>query len=262
MRLFDSHSHIDDSCFDNDFNEMLQRAEQRDIKAIMVVGITPETTKKAIHLAEKHEHIFTSVGMHPHYAEQCSEEIIEEFKRLACHNSVRAWGEAGLDFNRMHSPKADQEKWFLRQIEAADEMDMPMIFHERDSEGRFLEILESMKHKDRGGVVHCFSGSKQEMFKYLDLGYHIGITGILTIQQRGRALRDLAVHIPQDRILIETDAPYLTPTPMKNKVRRNEPSFVHYVLLKLAEIKKVDLESLASDIWNNTCQLYRINNFS
>ncbi len=197
--------------------------------------------------------------MHPHYAKQCSDEIIEEFKRLARHESIRAWGETGLDFNRMHSPKADQEKWFLRQIEAADELNLPMIFHERDSEGRFLEILESMGHRECRGVVHCFSGTKQEMFRYLDLGCHIGLTGILTIQQRGKILRELAVQIPEERLVIETDAPYLTPTPMKNKVRRNEPAFVRYVLLKLAEIKGVDVQILADAIWNNTCQLYRTN---
>lgn len=258
MRIFDSHCHIDDRCFDNDFEAMLQRAHESDIKAMMVVGIDPNTVKKAITLTESHDGLFTSVGMHPHDAKHCNDGIIEEFKQLAHHPKVKAWGETGLDFNRMHSPRSDQEKWFIRQIEAADAVDLPMIFHERDSEGRFLEILRSTAHKKRQGVVHCFSGSKDEMFSYLDLGYHIGITGIITIQKRGRLLRELAPLIPDDRLLIETDAPYLTPAPMKNKVRRNEPAFVREVLLKLAEIKGMDVEILADTIWNNTCRLYRV----
>ena len=258
MRIFDSHCHIDDHCFDEDFNEMLQRADAADIQAMMVVGINPKTTKKAISLAETHDHLFTSVGIHPHDAKFCTDEIIEGFKASAQHPKVRAWGETGLDFNRMHSPKADQEKWFIRQIEAADEVDLPMIFHERDSEGRLLEILTSMADKARRGVVHCFSGSKDEMFSYLDLGYYIGITGILTIQKRGARLRELAALIPEDRILIETDAPYLTPAPMKNKVRRNEPAFVRQVLLTLAGIKAMDVDRLADILWENTCRLYRV----
>ncbi|SLM32300.1 TatD1 [Desulfamplus magnetovallimortis] len=273
MRLFDSHSHIDDKSFKHDFDEMLTRAYDADIKAIMVVGINPATTRQAIHLTKKYSHdnehpgnnlkslprLFTSVGMHPHDAKKCSHDIIEEFKVLAKQKCVKAWGETGLDFNRMHSPKEDQEKWFTEQIAAANELNLPMIFHERDSDGRFLEILKYAGHREKGGVVHCFSGSKEEMSQYLDLGYYIGITGILTIEQRGRLLREIAVHIPDDRIVIETDAPYLTPAPMKNKTRRNEPAFVRHVMLKLAEIKGMDVESLADIIWNNTCRLYGIN---
>jgi TatD DNase family protein len=199
------------------------------------------------------------VGMHPHYADKCSKDVIKLFKKLALNNPcVRAWGEIGLDFNRMHSKKESQEKWFERQIYAALELDLPIIFHERDSKGRFLEILESADIKNRKGVIHCFSGTKTEMFKYLDLGYYIGITGILTLQQRGAGLRELSLMIPENRILIETDSPYLTPAPKKNKIRRNEPAFVKLVLQKLAEIKNTDVEKLAEIIWQNTIDLYGV----
>ncbi|MBF0203967.1 MAG: TatD family hydrolase [Desulfamplus sp.] len=263
MRLFDSHAHIDDKIYDDDFNEMLQRAFDAGVEAIMVAGVTPQTVVNALQLVEQkhaHQNLFISVGMHPHDAQYCSDEIIDHYKSLALKNPsvVRAWGETGLDFNRMHSPSDIQEKWFVRQIEAADELNLPMIFHERDSDGRLLEILESMNHRERKGVVHCFSGTRQEMFRYLDLGYYIGITGILTIQQRGEMLRELAVLIPEDRIVIETDAPYLTPVPMKNKTRRNEPAFVRHVLNKLAEIRDLSVEVLADSLWNNTCFLYDI----
>lgn len=263
IRLFDSHSHIDDKSFNDDFKEMIYRSIDAGVVAIMVAGVTPETVSTALQLARLphgQQHIFIAVGMHPHDAQYCSDDIIDNYKQIASKNPsvVKAWGETGLDFNRMHSPRDLQEKWLIRQIEAADDLLLPMIFHERDSNGRFLQILDSMNHQQRKGVIHCFSGNKQEMFKYLDLGYYIGITGILTIQQRGELLRELAVLIPEDRIVIETDAPYLTPTPMKNKTRRNEPAFVRYVLERLAQIKGVNIEYLAEVLWNNTCTLYNI----
>ncbi len=152
----------------------------------------------------------------------------------------QGWGETGLDFNRMFSPQKDQEACLRAQLAIAETLDLPLIFHERDSRGRFYDIVKSDGPASRKGVIHCFSGTREEMFQYLDLGYHIGITGILTIRKRGRLLRELAPLIPEDRILIETDAPYLTPAPQKNKVRRNEPAFVYSVLITLAQIRNQD----------------------
>ncbi len=257
MKLFDSHSHIDDSCFDKDFEEMITRARNASVHGIMIVGINKKTSIKAIELAQNQKILITSVGLHPHYAETGSDKLIKTLETLALNNPcVRAWGETGLDFNRMHSPKKAQEKWFEKQIYAASNLNLPIIFHERDSNGRFLEILESADLKDRKGVIHCFSGSKKEMFKYLDLGYYIGITGILTIKKRGEDLRKLCLLIPENRILIETDAPYLTPAPQKNKVRRNEPGFVKSVMEKLARLKNQNVEKLSETIWQNTENLY------
>jgi len=178
---------------------------------------------------------------------------------LARENScVKAWGETGLDFNRMFSPARDQENCFMIQLEMAGMLDLPLIFHERDSRGRFYDLLKSHGPDSRKGVVHCFSGTKKELFKYLDLGYYIGITGILTLKKRGEVLRSMVPHIPEDRILIETDAPYLTPAPQKNKTRRNEPGFVKSVLQKLAEIRNIDPEILSHTIFNNTRTLYNV----
>ncbi len=257
MKLFDSHSHIDDLCYKKDFNEMLARAREYSVHGIMIVGTNEKSSIRAVRLAENHKNFITSVGVHPHDTEKCSDKVIKALKTLARENScVRAWGETGLDFNRMHSPKDIQEKWFEEQMYAAYSLDLPMIFHERDSGGRFLEMLKSAGLNKRKGVVHCFSGTREEMFQYLDLGYYIGITGILTIMQRGAVLRELCLLIPDNRILIETDAPYLTPAPIKNKVRRNEPGFVKFVLQRLAEIKNQDMEELGAVIWQNTIDLY------
>jgi TatD DNase family protein len=172
--------------------------------------------------------------------------------------SVRAWGEIGLDFNRMFSPKNVQEKWLIRQLEIADSLKLPVIFHERDSNGRLLDILKTHFKAGQNGVVHCFSGSEDDLKQYLDLGLYIGITGIVTVKGRGADLRKIAPSIPVNRILIETDAPYLTPTPERNHTQRNEPAFVRSVLLKLAKVRQEDPVSLSEALWNNTCQLYGV----
>jgi TatD DNase family protein len=259
MILFDSHCHLDDKSYNKDLERVLQRAEKENVRGIMIVGVDLKTAEKAIKIAEAYERIITSVGIHPHDAKQCSKNHLDGLIRLAeKKDCIKAWGETGLDFNRMFSPVKDQEKCFITQLEIAGTLDLPLIFHERDSKGRFYDILKSEGPKTRKGVVHCFSGTKKELFQYLDLGYHIGITGILTIKKRGEFLRSIAPLIPEDRILIETDAPYLTPAPQKNKTRRNEPAFVKSVLLKLAEIKTCDPEGLSATVFNNTCTFYNV----
>lgn len=258
MKLFDSHCHLDDPGYAEDMATVRSRMRQADVHRAMIVGITEKSAARAVFLAEAHSEFFASVGIHPHDARSCSETVLDALCRLARSPRVRAWGEIGLDFNRMYSPRPDQEKWFIRQLERARDLDLPLIFHERDTEGRFLELLERHAGAGRRGVVHCFSGSRDEMHRILDLGYHIGITGILTIQSRGAKLREMVPEIPADRILIETDAPYLTPTPERNKHRRNEPAFVRSVLFKLAEVRGEDPEVLADTLWHNTCRLFDI----
>jgi TatD DNase family protein len=256
MEIFDSHCHLDDRGFDKDLDDVIQRARKADVKAMMAVGIDAPTSRKAVSIANRYDGLIASVGVHPHDAKGCSDDILNDLKLLASDSKVRAWGETGLDYNRMFSPRQDQEHWFVRQLELGLELKLPMIFHERDSRGRFLEILRANWDPGRKGVVHCFSGSASELEAYLDLDLYIGITGILTVKTRGAALRELVENMPADRMLVETDAPYLTPTPERNKFRRNEPAFVRTVLLKLASVRQEDPETLAKKIWDNTCRLF------
>ncbi|MGM0419052.1 MAG: TatD family hydrolase [Thermodesulfobacteriota bacterium] len=256
MKIFDSHCHINDKSFDKDRDEVIKRASENGITHMLIAGVTIETCLHALEIAEKYSNIYTSVGIHPHDASSCSEESIKKLQKLSESEYVKAWGETGLDFNRMHSPADDQEKWLLRQIDAASEVNLPLIFHERDSEKRFLELIKSSSIKS--GVVHCFSGTLDEMKAYLDLGLYIGITGVVTILQRGEQLRQILQYLPEDRILIETDAPYLAPAPQKNKTRRNEPSFLPGVLNKIAEVKNQDPENLSEIIFKNTTDLFNI----
>ena len=259
MNIFDSHCHLNLNSYAKDLPDVIERARRAEVKAMMIVGITPDESRQAIEIAEQFTGCYASVGIHPHDASACSEEQLNALKRLARSSAVKAWGETGLDFNRMHSPKKIQEKWFVRQLEAADELDLPLIFHERDSEGRFLELLAAhYGNRQCLGVVHCFSGSVTEMESYLKMGLYIGITGILTIKTRGKHLRSLVQQIPRDRMVIETDAPFLTPAPDKNHVRRNEPAFLRSVLLKLTDVLDIDPELLADTLWENTCRLYQI----
>ncbi|MDP2644088.1 MAG: TatD family hydrolase [Desulfobacterales bacterium] len=258
MKLFDSHCHLDDPAYKDDLEAVIQRAGQAGVRAAMIVGVDVESSLQALAIAGPRAGLFASVGVHPHVAAHCRQAELDRLRDLAGDPKVRAWGEIGLDFNRMYSPGQDQESWFLRQLEQAGALNLPVILHERDSGGRLLELLKLHQNPGQKGVVHCFSGNEKELEQYLHLGYHIGITGVLTQPDRGGPLRKLVPLIPAERLLIETDAPYLTPAPERNRTRRNEPAFVRSVLLKLSEVRKEDPEELSGIIWDNTCRLYRV----
>ena len=258
MNLFDSHCHLDDRTFLKDLEGTLQNARDAGVCEMLTVGVDLESSRRAVELAESNSGVYASIGVHPHDAKSCDDSVITALSRLAGKKVVRAWGEIGLDFNRMYSPRENQEKWLVRQIQAADNLGLPLIFHERDSQGRFLEILKSQFNPKTKGVVHCFSGNRADLSAYLDLGLYIGITGIVTIKTRGADLREIVPGIPLNRLLIETDAPYLTPTPQKNKTRRNEPAFVKSVLLKLADVRQEDPEILAEATTANARRLFNI----
>ncbi len=258
MKLFDSHCHLDDKAYRKDLARVIDRARQAGIARMMTVGVNKKTALRAVELAESHPGIYASVGFHPHDASQCSAAELDFLTKLAQKTRVTAWGEIGLDYNRMYSPREDQERWFVRQLQIGAELKLPVIFHERDTNGRFLEILKTDFKNESAGVVHCFSGTAPELEYYLDLGLYIGITGILTLRARGADLRKMVTQIPANRMVVETDAPYLTPAPEKYHTRRNEPAFVRSVLLKLAEVRGEDPDQLAQTVWDNTNRLYRI----
>jgi TatD DNase family protein len=258
MKLFDSHCHLDDKAYVKDIAQVIERAHRNGVAQMMTVGVNRKTAARAVSLAESHPGIYASVGFHPHDAGHCNSEVLNFLIRLAKNPKVKAWGEIGLDYNRMYSPQKDQERWFIRQLEVAGELGLPIIFHERDSNGRFLEILKIHLKKEQNGVIHCFSGTPRELQFYLSLGFYIGITGIVTLKERGADLRKMLSQIPAERLLVETDAPYLTPVPEKKNTRRNEPAFVKSVLLKLAEVRNEDPDHLAEIILRNTHKLYNL----
>ena len=259
MKIFDTHCHLDDNSYKKDLEEVISRACKNEVCGFMSVGTDKKTSVKAIEIANSTNNCYASVGYHPHYAKECSNKEIEFLKELAQKNKkVKAWGEIGLDFNRMFSPQKDQEEMFIKQLQAAFLLNLPVIFHERDSNGRFYDVLKANTNGNIKGVIHCFSGNKKELKQYLDLGLYIGVTGIVTIKKRGEKLRSLIPFIPKDRIVAETDAPYLTPAPHKNRVRRNEPAFVKEVFLTLSKIFEIEEEKFAEILWKNSLKLFSI----
>ena len=221
MQIFESHCHLDDRSYSKDLDAVVLRARTAGVQAMMVVGTDSVSSHAAAIIAEQYEGVYAAVGIHPHDAQACNEDMLNGLQKLAGHPRVKAWGETGLDFNRMVSPRQVQEHCFIRQLEIAGQIRLPMIFHERDSSGRFGQLLKSCWTGHSRGVVHCFSGSDAELDDYLEMGLYIGITGILTMKDRGRHLREMARRIPSERLLVETDAPYLTPAPERNDTSRS-----------------------------------------
>jgi TatD DNase family protein len=258
MKLFDSHCHLDDEAFSRDLAGVVERARRAGVRHMTTIGVNRPTSLRAVALAEQFAGVYAAVGYHPHDASACSEAGLEELATLAGRPPVRAWGEIGLDFNRMHAPAAVQEKWFVRQLALSERLSLPVVLHERDSGGRLIDILRSDFSAGRTGVVHCFSGTAAELAAYLDLGLCIGVTGIVTMKKRGAPLRELVRRIPEDRLLIETDAPYLVPSPQRNKTRRNEPALVASVLNTLAEVRQDSPARLARATCENARRLFAI----
>ena len=262
MDLFDTHCHLTDKAFAGDLADVFQNALAANVKGLMIVGTGPEDMLKARDLtAEAPEGLKCcfSGGLTPFEVQDAELDAVDALKDLFReYPGAAAWGEIGLDFNRMYSPREAQERWFVEQLATAGELNLPIIFHERDSDGRLLKILKEHPNKQRKGVIHCFSGNENELNQYLEMGFYIGITGILTLKQRGESLRKLAGRIPAESLVVETDAPYLTPAPEIINTRRNEPAFVKSVLLKLAKVRGEDPGFLASAVWENSCRLYNI----
>jgi TatD DNase family protein len=197
-----------------------------------------------------------SAGVHPHHARDCGPQTIPALRELARHPRIVAIGECGLDFNRNYSPHPDQEKWFVAQIELAKEIAKPLFLHSRDAHPKFSEILKS--HSVQKAVAHCFTGEREELHSYLDLGLYIGITGWICDERRGRHLIELVRDIPRDRLLLETDSPYLTPRDMhpQPKARRNEPAFLPHIARAVARALARPVEDIALETSRNARTLF------
>jgi TatD DNase family protein len=215
---------------------VLARAQAAGVAAIVVTGTSVDGSRAALRLADAHPRLYCTAGVHPHDAAHCNAETIPALEALLGHAKVRAVGECGLDFNRNYSPHPDQEKWFVAQLELAALVRKPVFLHSRDAHPRFADIVREFRDKVPAAVAHCFTGERDELRAYLDLDLHIGITGWICDERRGTHLLELVREIPADRLMLETDSPYLTPRTLKPqpKSRRNEPAFLPYVLTTVA----------------------------
>ena len=261
MELIDIGANLAHDGFDADRDEVLARARDAGVAAIVVTGSCLPSTRKAVALARSHPgFLHATAGLHPHHARELDDEMLDGLRALAGEPEVVATGEMGLDFFRDFSPRPVQEQAFQRQLEMAVAIGKPVFLHQRDAHARFLPILRDYLPRLPPAVVHCFTGTRAEVHDYLGLGLYIGITGWICDERRGQALRALARDIPPDRLMIETDAPYLLPRDLRPKpaTRRNEPMHLPAVLAALAQARGEPPAALAAVTTANARNFFRL----
>ena len=252
---FDSHYHVDEEQFDEDREAVLARMREHGMTRYAVIGSDMATSRRAIAFAGTHAGAVAAGGIHPHEAKGFREDDIAEIREWYTNGRIRAIGEIGLDFHYDHSPRDVQREVCIRQMELAWEIGAPVAYHLREAHGEMIEIMRSMKDRLTGGIIHCFSGSAESAMEYLRMGFHISFAGPLTFRKAPR-LQEAARIVPRDRLLIETDSPYMAPEPVRG--RRNEPANVRYVGLKLAELRGEDPEEVAAYTTENAIRVYGI----
>ncbi|MFX0548366.1 TatD family hydrolase [Hathewaya histolytica] len=253
--IFDSHAHYDDESFDEDRHELLQSLNKdRGIIGILNCGSSIEGARDSFKLAKKYDFIYAAVGVHPEYADIVSDDIIKEIKEMAKDNKVRAIGEIGLDYYwEENPPKEVQKEAFRKQMELARELNLPVVIHDRDAHKDTLDIIKEFP--DVKGVVHCFSGSVEFSKECLNQGYYIGITGVVTFKNAKKIIEVVEI-VPMERLLVETDCPYMAPTPHRGE--RNRSDYIEYVIEKIAEIKKLKSEEIEKITIDNVKKLLNL----
>lgn len=253
--LIDSHVHLDDKRFDGDREKLIQSFDKDGIELIINVGADLQSSIKSVSLSEKHENIYAAVGIHPHSAKEMGDSTIETLRAFAKREKVVAIGEIGLDFYYDNSPRDVQRKRFVEQLNLAKEVDLPVIIHSREAAGETFDILKEAQDGSLRGVLHCYSGSVEMAMEYIKLGFYISLAGPVTFKN-ARVPKEVAKAVPLDKLLIETDSPYLTPEP--NRGKRNQPAYVRHVAGMIAEIKGVPFDEVANSAAKNTKKLFRI----
>lgn len=253
--LFDSHAHIDDSRFDQDRDQIIERAKESGLSYILNPGADLATSVKAVNLAEKYSMVYGAVGVHPHDVKDMDEDTIEVLRSLCSKEKVVAVGEIGLDYYYDHSPREAQRKWFERQIQLAKEVQLPIIIHDRDAHQEVFDILSRYDAGKLGCVMHCYSGSVELAREYVKRRIYISLAGPVTFKN-AKKTHQVAQEIPLEWLLVETDSPYLTPVPHRGK--RNEPAYVKLVAETIAEAKGISLEAVAAQTTMNAKKLFGI----
>jgi TatD DNase family protein len=258
VELIDSHAHLDFPQFDADRVAMLERARQAGVQTVLAIGSGPgpEKLDAALPFAQQHDWIYATVGIHPHEAKLATEAHFEKIDRLAHHPRVIAWGEVGLDYHDEPSPRNVQQRVFRRQLEQARAAKLPLVVHCREAWRDCLAVLEQdWRARGLGGILHCFSGTLDEAKKGIAMGFLVSFAGNLTYP-KAKNLRDVARELPLDRLLIETDAPFLAPQPHRGK--RNEPAYVAEVARTLASVRDLAAEEIATVTAANFRRFFRL----
>ena len=251
--LFDTHAHMNDPAFDQDQEEVLLGLKDKGVEWMMNVGCCLESSRDCIAMAEKYPFVYASVGSHPDSADEVSDGVLAQYRQMAAHPKVRAIGEIGLDYYYETIPREVQIKAFRMQMELARELKMPVIVHERNAHDDGMRVVKEFK--DVTGVFHCYSGSAEMARQLVDMGWYIGFTGVLTFKNARKAV-ETAERIPLERIVLETDCPFMAPEPFRGK--RNDPGYLYRMAERLAEIRGISIEEVHAVTTENAKRLYRI----
>lgn len=251
----DTHAHYDDSRYDGDLPELLRDMNKNGIDKIINAGSDMKASRRGVELAKEYDFLYACVGVHPHEAKNMQEEDLEELKALSVADKVVAIGEIGLDYYYDNSPRETQRFWFIKQLELALNVKMPVVIHSRDAAQECFDILKEYDGGANGGVIHCYSGSVEMALDYIDLGFHIGIGGVVTFKN-AKKLREVVEKIPLSRILLETDSPYLSPEP--NRGMRNDSNNLRYIAARVAEIRQMATQELLEVTNCNSMTLFNM----
>ena len=258
FKLFDIGANLTHKSFENDFEEVIKRSLLNGVNNICITGCDLTDSRRALSLAKKFpNNLISTCGIHPHYADSFSEKSEKEIQEICNDSLVKAIGETGLDFNRNYSDKKNQIKSFLAHIKLANSLNLPMFLHQRDAHEDFIDCLNKETPRTKC-VVHCFTGEKKELFNYLDRDFYIGLTGWICDPKRGSHLEELIPLIPLNRLLIETDSPYLLPKNLKVKGRRNEPAFLNEILKKVMSERKESEKKITEMLSKNSLSFFNL----
>lgn len=255
IQIFDTHAHYDDDAFDEDREELLAELPKQGITKVVNVGASLSSCKTTIELMDKYDYFYGALGVHPSDTAELTEESFGWLKEQCLHKKCVAVGEIGLDYYWDEPDRGIQKDWFVRQLHLAKEIRKPVVIHSRDAAKDTVDIMTAEGARDVGGVIHCFAYTKETAEIFLNMGFYIGIGGVLTFKN-AKKLKEAAEYIPMDRIVLETDCPYLAPDP--NRGKRNSSLNLPYVITALADIKGVSEEEVRQTVWKNAHELYRI----
>ena len=254
MRLIDTHAHLDFDDYDQDREEVFNRARKIGVEKIVNIGADLEGSRRAVELAEKYDHVYASVGIHPHEADTVNEESLAEIKALAASPKVKAIGECGLDFYYDNSPREIQKDAFKKQLDLALELQLPVVVHSREAAAETLEILDTAGDFAEKLIFHCYAYGPEEIEEIIRRDYYVAFGGLVTFNS-AQPIRDALKKMPLDRILLETDAPYLTPAPHRGK--RNEPAYLEHIVKKAAAVRGISAEKMGEITTENAERIYR-----
>ncbi len=252
-KLTDSHAHLDDESFDLDREEVINSLYDNDVDTVLNPGADLKTSQNAVKLAERYPFIYAAVGCHPHDSKMMDDNTMNLFRDMANNKKVIAIGEIGLDYYYDNSDRETQRKWFREQIRLAKELDLPYIVHDRDAHEDVFKIMKEEHYSGTRGILHCYSSSSEMAREFIKLGFYISLGGPVTFK-KSKMPKLVAHDVPFERLLIETDSPYLTPEPFRGK--RNEPKYVKYVAEEIAAIRNITAEEVAEKTSNNFKQLF------